>query len=160
MNLTEILLFCSVLNTGIAFGAGLYETKMVLPLWFNKSANGNYDVNFGNMQTIDSGRRFWAFVTTIPLTLLMIANLVFAFQSQSPLHNWWVAATLIILMERVGTFTFFIPTAIKLQKGESLQTEKISRLITWWLRLNYVRNAFTLAALLVFLKALLILQTI
>ena len=160
MNLTEILLFCSVINIGIALGAGLYEAKIVLPLWFNKSANGNYYVNFDNMRTIDSGRKFWGFVTTIPLTLLMITNLVFAFQSQPPLHDWWVAATLIILIERIGTFIFFIPAAIKLQKGESLMTEKIPRLITWWLRLNYVRNALTLAALLVFLKALLILQTI
>jgi hypothetical protein len=156
MNITEILLLCSVINIGIALGAGLYETKIVLPLWFNKSANGNYHVNFDNMRSIDSGRKFWVFVTTIPFTLLMITNLAVAFQSQPPLHNWWVAATLIILIERIGTFTFFIPTAIKLQKGENLITEKISKLITWWLRLNYVRNALTLAALFVFLKALLI----
>jgi hypothetical protein len=157
MNITEILLLCSVINVGIALGAGLYETKIVIPLWFDKAANGNYYVNFDNMQNIDSGRKFWGFVTTIPLTLLMITNLVFAFQSQPPLHDWWVAATLIILIERVGTFTFFIPTAIKLQRGENLMTEKISKLITWWLRLNYVRNALTLAALLVFLKVLLML---
>src|SRR5215813_6763359 len=102
MNITEILLLCTIINIGIALGAGLYETKIVLPLWFNKSANNNYYVNFENMRTIDSGRKFWGFVTTIPLTLLMITNLVFASLSQAPLHSWWVAATIIILIERAG----------------------------------------------------------
>jgi hypothetical protein len=159
MNLTEILLICSVINTGIALGAGLYEAKMVLPLWFNKSAGSNYTVNFGSMRAIDSGRRFWGFITTGPLTMLMIINLVLAFQSRAPLHDWWVAATAILLIERLATFIFFIPTAIKLQKGESLPPVKMSTLVTWWVRVNYVRNAFTFAALLVFIKALLVLQT-
>jgi len=157
MNLTEILLVCSVVNLGIALGAGLYEVRVVLPLWFNKLAGGGYTVNFGNMKAIDSGRKFWGFVTTAPLTLLMIANLVFCFQSRPPLHDWWVAAAIILLTERLATFTFFIPTAIKLQKGESLTLVKMSKLVTWWVRLNYVRNGLTLAVLLGFIKALLVL---
>jgi len=157
MNVIEILLFCSIINISIALGAGLYETTIVLPLWFNKSPNNDYYVNSDNMRTINPGRKFWGFVTTVPLTLLTVINLVFAFQSQPPLLNWWVAATIIILIERVGTLTFFIPRAIKLQKEESLTTENISKLITWWLRLNYVRITLTLVALLVFIKALLVL---
>ncbi len=158
MNLTEILLACTVINLGITLGAGLYETRMVLPLWFNKS-NSGYSVNFANMQAIDSGRGFWGFTTTVPLTLLMITNLVCSLQSQPLLHNWWVAASIILLLERAATFTFFIPTAIKLQKGERLPAGKISKMVTWWVRLNYVRNALTLTALVIFIKALLVLQT-
>jgi len=159
MNLTEILLVCSFVNLGIALGAGLYEAKMVLPLWFNKPAGGGYIVNFANMKAIDSGRRFWGFVTTVPLTLLMIANIALCFQSQPPLHDWWVVATIILLLERLATFTFFIPTAIKLQKGENVTLVKMSKLVTWWVRLNYVRNGLTLAALVGFIKALLMLKT-
>jgi len=156
MNITEILLVSFILNLGIALGAGLYEIRIVLPLWFHK-ANGNYQVNVEAMRNIDTGRKFWGFVTTIPLTLLTIVNLVFACKAAAPLYGWWLSATLIILLERIGTFTFFIPTAIKLQKGENLPVAKTSNMIFWWLRINYVRNALTFAALLIALKALLVL---
>jgi len=157
MTTTEILLVLLIINLGMVFGAGLYEIRIVLPLWFNKSGEGNYYVNFDNMQRIDTGRKFWGFVTTIPLTLLTIVNLVFACKAAAPLYGWWFSATLIILLERIGTFTFFIPTAIKLQKGENLPVAKTSNMIFWWLRINYVRNALTFAALLIALKALLVL---
>ena len=96
MTTAEILLTLLVINLGTVFGAGLYETRIVLPLWFKKSSDGNYHVNIDNMRNIDTGRKFWGFIATIPLTLLTIANLVFAFQSQPPIHDWWLATALII----------------------------------------------------------------
>jgi hypothetical protein len=33
----EVLLWLFVINHGIAFGAGLYEQRMVLPQWFSRS---------------------------------------------------------------------------------------------------------------------------
>ena len=155
MNITEILLEAFIINLGITLGAGLYEIRIVLPLWFHK-ANGNYQVNVEAMRNIDTGRKFWGFVATMPLTLLTIVNLVFACKAAAPLYGWWLSATFIILLERIGTFIFFIPTAIKLQNGENLPVSKTSNMIFWWIRINYVRNALTLAALLVALKALLV----
>jgi len=156
MNITEILLGAFIINLGIALGAGLYEARIVLPLWFHPLTNRNYRVDFEAMRKIDTGRKFWGFVTTIPLTLLTIANLYFAFHAKAPLYGWWISAASIILIERIGTFTFFIPTAIKLQQGEKLSVSKTTSLILWWTRLNYIRNALTFAALLISLKAYLI----
>jgi len=156
MTTTQILLSLFIINLGTVFGAGLYEIRIVLPLWFNKSVDGNFMVNFDNVKNIDTGRKFWGFVATIPLTLLTIANIVFAFQSQAPIHNWWITASLIVLIERVATFTFFIPTAIKLQQGEKLLAEKISRMVIWWIRLNYFRNAITVTALIISIGVLLL----
>ena len=118
--MTTLLLALFILNLGTAFGAGLYETKIVLPKWFHKSAGAGYSVNTAAMQELDSGRTFWAFVTTGPLTLLTLTNLIFAWQSNQPGQLWWLVATLITLLERISTFTFFIPTAIKFQKAEQL----------------------------------------
>ena len=153
MNITEILLGAFIINLGIALGAGLYEARIVLPLWFHK-VNNNYQVNVEAMRNIDTGRKFWALVTTIPLTLLTIINFVFAYKAAAPLHDWWMSATIIVLLERIGTFAFFIPTAIKLQKAASLPVAKTKSMVFWWIRLNYFRNSLTLAALLVSLKAL------
>jgi len=154
MSATEIVLTAFVTNLGIALGAGLYETRIVLPLWFHQTANKNYLVDVEAMRNIDTGRKFWPLVTTIPLTLLTIINFVFAYKAAAPLHDWWMSATIIVLLERIGTFAFFIPTAIKLQKAASLPVAKTKSMVFWWIRLNYFRNSLTLAALLVSLKAL------
>lgn len=154
MSYQEIILLLFIINLGTAFGAGLYETKIILPLWFNKSPQGKYSANFENMRSIDTGRKFWGLITTLPLTLLTIINLISAFRSQQPLHDWWLAAGLIVLFERIGTFAFFIPTAIKLQKGDQLPADKISGMISSWITLNYLRNTLTFVAWCLSLKAL------
>jgi hypothetical protein len=153
MNISEIMLLLFTLNLAIAFGAGLYETRIVLPLWFKKAGAG-YQVDFENMRSIDTGRKFWGFITTIPLTLLTIANLILALQSHGPIRSMWLTASLIVLVERIATLTFFIPVAIKLQKAGSLHPSKTGRLVAWWIRMNYIRNMLTFVACLMALKCL------
>jgi len=155
MNLSVILLILFTIFIGIAFGAGLYEARVVIPLWFNK-VNRSYTVNHQNLDKIDSGRRFWGFITTGPLTLLSIANLIFAFRTPGEIHNWWLAASIIILLERILTFSFFIPTIIKLQKNKSLPDKIVSKRIVLWIRMNYVRNTLTLIAWLLTLTAIMV----
>jgi len=154
MSTPEILLFLYIINLGVAFGAGVYETIIVIPLWFTKSGATGYGVNTTAMQEIDTGRKFWAFVTTLPLTLLTLANLVLAFHSQQPIHSWWLTAAGIVLIERIGTFSFFIPIAIRLQKADLLEPAGITYLVTLWTRLNYLRIALTLIAWICALRAL------
>lgn len=154
MTLTQLLIALFIINLGLVFGAGLYETRIVLPLWFTKKQDG-YIVNPDSMRDIDTGRKFWSFASTVPLTLLTIVNLVYAWQAATPLQDWWLSASVIVLGERLSTFSFFIPTAIKLQKGNA-PAEKVSTLVSSWLALNYVRNALTLIALGFLLKAFLL----
>ena len=150
----EILLWLFVINLGIAYGAGLYEKRIVLPLWFSKSTGAGLQVHSEAMRQTNTGLRFWAFATTVPLTLLTLANLVVALQSQGARRNWWVAAAAITLVERIGTFSFFIPTAIKLMKAEALPATAASALAMRWLRLNYVRDALALIGWLAALRTL------
>jgi Domain of unknown function (DUF1772) len=149
----EILLLLFIINPGTSFGAGIYETRIVLPQWFSKSAKSGYSVNIEAMRKIDTGRKFCGFVTTIPLTLLTLASLVLAWQSQEPKHCWWLAAALVIFIERIGTFAFFIPVAIKLQKADTLIPSVVTSLVSWWIRLNYVRIMLTLIAWVAALRA-------
>lgn len=149
----EILLILYIINLGTAFGAGFYETRIVLPLWFNKTSAG-YTVNTDAMRNIETGRKFWGGVTTIPLTLLTIANLVVAWQSFPPAQSWWLAAAGITVVERLCTFTFFIPTALKLQKAETMPAAEVNSKVSLWVSLNSLRNLFTLFALVAALKAL------
>lgn len=153
--IATILLFLFVINLGVALGAGLYESRIVLPLWFSKSSNG-YRVNVQNMSEIDTGRKFWGFVTTMPLTLLTIANVVFAFQSNGDVRSWWLAAAMVTLVERAMTFAFFIPTAIKLQKSISINESKVSSTVATWIRVNYARLLLNLIGLVAAMRALML----
>lgn len=144
ITLPFILLFLFVLNLGTAFGAGLYEMRIVLPLWFRRSADGRYAINHRAMQQMDVGRKFWGMVTTLPLTLLTLASVFVAWQWQGPVHGWWLAATAVVLIERVGTFAFFIPTAIRMASSDVKPLEDVDGVVKRWVWLNYVRNLLTI----------------
>ncbi|MDO7853811.1 DUF1772 domain-containing protein [Hymenobacter convexus] len=140
---SEILLWLFVLDLGVAFGAGLYETRIVLPLWFEPTADG-YRVDGAAMLRTDVGRRFWGPAATLPLTLLTLANLALACLAPPLRHDWWLAAALLALAERLSTFAFFIPMALRLQRAPA--SAATARRAAWWVRLNYGRIFLTLLA--------------
>ena len=152
ISVSEILLWLFVINLGIAYGAGLYEARIILPQWFPKSSDTEFRVDGDAMCQANTGLRFWAFVTTMPLSLLALANLVTALQSQGLRHEWWLAAAVITLVERIGTFGFFIPTALKLMRANTLPALTATKMASRWMCLNHVRNALVLLGWLAALK--------
>lgn len=117
-HISWLILLLFIIAQGVALGAGLYEQRIVVPQWTGKAASGEPYLNADAMRTADTGRRFWGFVTTGPLTLLTLASLVAAWQSQGALQVWWLGSALITLVERIATFGYFIPVAIRLMKAE------------------------------------------
>jgi hypothetical protein len=143
-------LWLFVINLGIAFGAGLFEHRIVLSDWIAISPDGAHwhgDI----ARDDDTGRRFWVFVTTVPLTLLTIANAYAAWHSTGPLRFWWLAAALAALADRIFTFSYFIPTMVGLTNAPD-SPEAVSTAIRWS-QLNYLRHAFVLVAWLASLRA-------
>jgi hypothetical protein len=67
-------LWLFIINLGVAFGAGLYEHRIVMPDWITWDADGAH-WNAGAARHGDTGLRFWALVSTGPLTLLTLTNL-------------------------------------------------------------------------------------
>ena len=68
----RILLWLFVINLATAFGAGIYESRVVVPQWQNTPP-----------QTwTNTGLEFWVYVTTVPFTLLTLANLVAAWRER------------------------------------------------------------------------------
>ena len=143
MHFNEIILGLFVINLAMASGAGLYESRIVIPMWFHGSV-----VDTEAIKSTDVGRKFWGWVTTIPLTLLTIINIVEALGSEGPLRKWWLAATALILLERTGTFGFFIPTIIRLGKPDLWPESYTLSVANGWMKLNKVRIGLNLAGLL------------
>ncbi|RKH95788.1 anthrone oxygenase family protein [Corallococcus sp. AB038B] len=132
----EILLWLFVLNLGVAFGAGLYEHRIALPRWLDVTG-GHWSAEAARQD--DVGRRFWGVVTTGPLTLLTLASLYFATRATGPLRSWWLAAALVVLVDRVLTFSYFIPTMVRLM--QSPDTPAAVETATRWVRMNHLRHA-------------------
>lgn len=145
------LLWLFVINLGIAFGAGIYEHRIVVPRWLGASRESGTHWNAEAARQDDTGRKFWAFVSTLPLTLLTLANLFAAWRVDGAARGWWIAAALAALADRLFTFAYFIPTLVGLMR--TADSPAAVAVATRWSNLNYLRHAAVLAGWLASLQA-------
>jgi hypothetical protein len=148
-----MILSLFVINLGIAFGAGLYESRIIVPQWLSFSADSGYRWNAQAAREANVGLRFWVYVTTVPLTLLTLASLVVAWSTPNEVRNWWLAAGVAVLVDRVMTFSYFIPTMLALMNSQTMSASESVTKATQWINLGYVRHAATLTAWLAALRA-------
>jgi hypothetical protein len=132
--LRDVLLWLFVVNLGIAFGAGLYEARVVVPGW----------AAIRPQLWPNTGLMFWVYVTTVPLTLLTIANAVAAWVTPGPARRWYLAAVAIVLVERIATFSYFIPTIVRLMSAETLPQTEIAEALSQWQLMNHGRHVLAL----------------
>src|SRR5215471_8689342 len=149
----SIVLAIFVINLGIAFGAGLYESRISVPQWLSFSPEFGYRWNGEAARNANVGLRFWVYVTTVPLTLLTLASLVAAWWTPTEIRNWWLAAAAAVLVDRVMTFGYFIPTMLTLMNSQNMSASEAVAKATQWVNLGYVRHAATLTAWLAALQA-------
>jgi hypothetical protein len=140
--LREVLLWLFVINLGIAFGAGLYEARVVVPGW----------ATIRPELWPPTGLMFWVYVTTVPLTLLTIANAVAAWLAPGPARGWYLAAVAVVLVERIATFSYFIPTLVRLMGAENLPQTEIADALSQWQSMNHGRHVLVLFGWLAALK--------
>jgi len=150
----DSLLWLFVIFSGIAVGAGLYETRINVPRWFASATGSATCVNVDAIRSDDSGRRFWAYVTTVPLTLLTLAGCLMSWSPETACERWWLVGAGVMFVERIGTFGYFIPQLLKLLHPEHLTRDGAGQMARTWMRLNYVRAALAFAGWLAALRAL------
>jgi hypothetical protein len=102
-SVATIVLWLFVINLGIAFGAGLYESRIVVPQWLSSSPKSGYRWNAEAARQANVGLRFWVYVTTVPLTLLTLASLVSAWWAPDGVRSWWLAAATAALVDNDET---------------------------------------------------------
>ena len=157
--IARIVLWLFVIDLGIGFGAGLYESRVELPRWVHSAVNAarvnadntNADkTNAPANRPSNAGLRFWVYATTIPLTLLTLASFVVLRWTDSQTRKWWLIAAWAAAAERVLTFVYFIPTMVHLTSG----VEPNARAVAFqWSQANWVRQAILLVAWLSALQA-------
>ena len=151
----RVALWLFVINLGVAFGAGLYEHRIVTPGWFGADGSAvHWDAAAARRD--DTGLRFWAYATTGPLTLLTLVNLFAAWRASGSVRGWWLAASVIVLAERLFTFAYFVPTMVRLM-GAADSPASVAAALRWS-SLNYFRHVLVLSGWLSALKALSLLR--
>jgi hypothetical protein len=151
--LTHVLLWLFVLNLGIAFGAGLYESRISVPQWLRFAPDTGYRWKAAPAVEANVGLRFWVYVTTVPLTVLTLLCLIRGWTMPEPSRTWWLVAGGAALIERLLTFGYFIPTMIRLMREELQPESAATTKARQWVRLGYVRQLLTLIAWLAALHA-------
>jgi hypothetical protein len=144
-----VLLWLFVVDLGIALGAGLYESRIVVPDWIHTAAvppAWNADA----ARDDNTGIRFWVAVTTVPLTLLTLANLWAGWRAPMSLRRWWLGTATTALIERGLTLGYFVPTMVRLMQAENSPDAASSAI--QWAQLNNLRHLLVLAAWLAALK--------
>jgi len=153
LRISSLLLWLWVINLGIALGAGLYESRIVVPQWLIALPGAAYQWNAEAARQANVGLEFWIFVTTIPLTALTLANLLLAFRSGGRIRRYWIIAATLALVERLLTFLYFIPTMLRLMSGDLPDVEAVI-LAQQWVHFNTLRHIIGLVAWLGALKVL------
>ena len=148
INIKELLLWLLVINLGISVGAGLYESRIVIPSYFGTSPD----------TFVNTGLSFWIYVTTIPLTLLTIANGIVAWKTQGSRRKLYIITIIIVSIERLLTFFYFIPTMAGLMGNTEITQHKIDAILSQWTFLNNFRHLLSIAGWLTALKTLTILN--
>jgi hypothetical protein len=146
LSIAKVLLWLFVMNLGIALGAGLYESRVVVPRWIGSSPGSAPRWNAEAARQDNTGLRFWVYVTTVPLTLLTLANLAVAWRAPAFLRGWWLAAAAAALVDRVFTFSYFIPTMLRLTSSRTIAEPEAASMAMQWVSLDYLRHAIVLAA--------------
>lgn len=144
------VLWLFVIFLGITFGAGMFESRISVRGW-TTAADGTPEWDVAAARFDDTGRRFWVYVTSVPLTLLTLASLGLAWRSGGALRKWWMAAAVAALLDRISTFAYFIPTMVGLLGTPDSPAARATA--AQWANVNYARHAIVLAAWLLALQA-------
>lgn len=155
----QILLWLFVILAGIVIGAGLYEMRVIVPLWANsppesawyweaqRLANPQYAPN--------SGIRFWVFVTPAHI-LVSLATLIAGLRTRGEHRKWLLISTIIFLLMHASALLWFVPTLTRIMNSRTLgvSPEEIVAKTHLWVTLSWMRGIIGLGGFVAGLRAL------
>ena len=153
MTYVSLLLF--VIALGIDLGAGIYEARIVVPLWANSIPESLAPENPYRRVAVDAGMRFWAYVTTAVAFFALLA-LVFGLYAPAPQRVWRTFAAVAELGVIATTLLYFRPTLVRLFMGHGagISAKAVAKTVRRWVVWSRVRIAVSFVAWCAALRAL------
>jgi len=150
MTLTAIALWALVLALGLLTSSGIFEARVIVPLWANDPP-ASLTAFHAQPRKPDSGRRLWIILTPMT-TLISLFNLVLAFRSHDPMRSWWIASSGTIVLVTVITYAYFVPELLRFERTAAQPPADIAPRVRRWTALNLVRGALVAASWIAALK--------
>lgn len=140
----QILLWIFVVLAALVIGGGLYELRVVIPLWAHAPPESVWQfVQLRNSQpqfTPNAGIRLWIFLTPAHL-LISIATLVASLKTRGAHRRWVMLSTGVFIILHLAALFYFVPAIDKIfssQNSGMSPAEVVSRVHVWvygtWIR--------------------------
>jgi hypothetical protein len=145
--IATVILWLFVIALGLDLGAGLYEARIVVPLWAGGVPDTLAAGNPYARVAIDAGMRFWAYVTSTVAILAVLAVIGGVF-APAPQRVWQMAAAALELVAVAMTLLYFRPTLVRLFMGHGagLPPAAIVSTVHEWVALSRVRIVISAVA--------------
>jgi hypothetical protein len=140
----QVLLWIFVVLAAVVIGGGLYELRVIIPLWAHAPPESVWE--FATQRTNNpaftpnSGIQFWIYFTPAHL-LVSIATFVTAWKTQRAHRRWVMISTAVFIILHLGAIVYFVPAIDKLFNSRNLgmsPAEVASRVHVWvygtWIR--------------------------
>ena len=152
--IATISILLLLLTVTFTLGGGLYEVLVIYPNWKHEVQPDTLSAKLESSGQNNAGKRFWPLFSPAQ-ALLSIINMVLAYNYTGPAHNYWLAAAIIIVINRVITFSYFIPVMLKyIMKPETMETERLKSIVKTWTGLSPLRLLPEFAAWVLIIAAL------
>jgi len=151
MSVTIVCLWALVIALGIQLGAGIFETRVLVPLWA-ADPPASVSAYFTQQRRPDSGKRLWMILTPVT-AIISLLNLVLAFSSAESWRLWWLVAASCSVAVMVATFAYFVPVLRYLERVAAVPPEAVAGKVRTWVVLNYLRAAVLVVAWIAALRA-------
>src|SRR5690606_2359682 len=135
--IVEDLLWLYLLELSLALGAGLCEARIEVARGLARRG-GSWHWERAAAVAADVGLRFWVYASTFPLTLLTLGGALVLAGTPPPVRLVWAGSVAVVVLERVATFGYFIPTMIRLTRGAPRPDD--AAVARRWVRCNHARH--------------------
>ncbi|VTR91061.1 Uncharacterized protein OS=Mycobacterium phlei RIVM601174 GN=MPHLEI_00385 PE=4 SV=1 [Gemmata massiliana] len=149
----RLALWALILWSGVQLGAGLYEHRVVIPLWSVSPAPDTLGHRLADSGHTGSSMRFWPFVSPV-VFLLAVLNAVLAWRHTGPAQPWWLFSSVLFIVESIATYAYFVPTMLSfMHRADTYTTEQLTRAVSRWCSLSTLRLWAAIPAWLAAVKA-------
>ena len=136
---TTITLLLFFLTITLSLGGGLYEILVIYPNWKHDADPLTLRAKLETSGQISAARRFWPLVSPAQ-GILSIINIILAWNYTGEAHSFWLAAAIAVFINRVITFSYFIPVMIrKIMQPEKVEANRLQSIVRLWTALSPLR---------------------
>ena len=153
--MARIVLLLFVIALGLDLGAGVYEAKVVVPLWAGGVPETLAAGNPYARVAINAGLHFWAYVTST-VAVVGVMTLAFGFRAPVTQRVWQTFAAATELAAVAMTRLYFRPTLemLFMGHGAGLSSAAVASTVHRWVLWSRVRIIVSLVAWCAALRAL------